>query len=270
MTITNDRSRVRDVFLGLVLAASVGGVHSETPATRFASVPMDPARLPETLLLFTGLVALVGALALLLTRRWNRALRVAALALVCFGLTFGMSRALHQPNRPTALLPANQNAATENSMSLVLGDVVLRVAPSKRYILSVDGREFLALNLERSQLRVSGVMGAHNRPITAIRENTFPYSHPSSVRPARDANALFVQEEGKDLFRVRYAEPRRIEVTGQFFATSTDPSAIISCDEGINWAGGQIARGTTLDLTRQGSGTVDFGRSGVVRILPRT
>jgi len=160
--------------------------------------------------------------------------------------------------------------ASENSMSLVLGDVVLRVAPSKRYVLSVDGREFLVLSLERSQLRVSGLMGANNRPLTGIQENTFPTSRPSSVRPARDANTLLVQEDGKNLFKVRYAEPRRIEVTGQFFEKSTDPSALISCDDGITWAGGKISRGTTLDLTRQGEGSLDFGRSGDVRILPRT
>ena len=269
MTTWIDRSRLRDAFLGLVLAATVGGAHLKSSGISLATVPMDPVALPESVLLFTGIWALVASVALLLTQGWNRALRVAIVSVVCFGLTFAASRTLHQPKRPVALRPANGNS-NDASMSLVLGDVVVRVAPSKRYVLSVEGKEFLVLSLERSQLRVSGVMGANNRPLTEIQENTFPSSRPPSVRPARDSNTLLVQDDGKNLFEVRYAEPRRIEVTGQFFEKSTDPSALISCDEGITWAGGRISRGTTLDLTHQGEGSVDFGRSGDVRILPRT
>jgi hypothetical protein len=251
--------------LGLEEALATQASGNASSVVHLATVPMDPASLPESVLLFTGLFAGVAALVLLVTRGWHRALRAGLLALTCFGLTFAMAKTLHQPARPAALRPAK-----ESSMSLVLGDVVLRVAPSKRYVLSVDGKEFLVLSIERSQLRVSGVMGARNQPLTTVSENTFPFSRPSSVRPARDANTILVQEEGKDLFKVRYAEPRRIEVTGQFFETKSNPTALISCDDGISWSGGTIPRGTTVDLTDQGSGSVDFGRSGVVRILPRT
>jgi hypothetical protein len=251
--------------LGLEEALATQTSGNASSVVHLATVPMDPSSLPESVLLFTGLFALVATVALLLTQGWNRAWRAAAVALVCFGLTFVMAKTLHQPAGPAALRPAK-----ESSMSLVLGDVVFRVVPSKRYVLSVEGKEFLVLSIERSQLRVSGVMGARNQPLTTVSENTFPSSRPSSVRPARDANTILVQEEGKDLFKVRYAEPRRIEVTGQFFEKKSNPTALISCDDGISWAGGTIPRGTTVDLTDQGSGSVDFGRSGEVRILPRT
>ena len=228
-------------------------------------VPMDPQYLPEAGLLFGGLVAAVTLVHFLRTRQMHQAIRSGLIVAGCVGAAAAMALTLHKAPGPPPLVPA-----MESSMSLVLGDVVLRVAPSERYVLSADGREFLVLDVRRSGLKVSGVVGAHDRVATGIRENTFPFSRPADVRPARDAHSLVVQEGGKDIVRVAYAEPRRIEVTGQFFGRRSDEAALISLENGISWRGGTIARGTTIDLRGQGPGRIDFGPSGAIRVLPQS
>jgi hypothetical protein len=228
-------------------------------------VPMDPQYLPEAGLLFGGIVAAVTVVHFLITKQARKAIRSGLIALGCVGVAGVMAVTLHKPPGPPALVPA-----AESSMSLVLGDVVLRVAPSERYVLSAGGKQFLVLDLHRSQLKVSGVIGAHDRVATGIQENTFPFTRPSGIRPARDAHTLLVQEGGRAIARVEYAEPRRIEVTGQFFGRRSDEAALISLENGISWHGGMIARGTTIDLRSQGSGRIDFGSSGAIRVLPQS
>lgn len=122
--------------------------------------------------------------------------------------------------------------------------------------------------LPETGLLFGGVVGADNHVATGIEENTFPFTRTSGVRPARDAHTLLVQEEGKNILRVQYAEPRRIEVTGQSFGRRSDRSALISFRNGISWNGGDIPRGATVDLRSQGAGRIDFGRSGAIRIMP--
>jgi hypothetical protein len=228
-------------------------------------VPMDPQYLPEAGLLFGGIVAAVTVIHYLLTKQSRKAIRSGLIGLGCVGVAVAMALTLHNPPGPPPLVPA-----MESSMSLVLGDVVLRVAPSERYVLSANGRQFLVLDLHRSRLKVSGVVGTHDQVATGIQENTFPYTRPSGVRPARDAHTLLVQEGGKAIARVEYAEPRRIEVTGQFFGERSDEAALISLENGISWRGGAIHPGATIDLRNQGPGRIDFGPSGAIRIVPQS
>jgi hypothetical protein len=67
---------------------------------------------------------------------------------------------------------------------------------------------------------------------------------------------------------VRYSEPRRIEVTGQFFDRHAAESALISFEKGISWTGGRVPPGTVVDLRNQGKGMIDFDPSGTVRMRP--
>jgi hypothetical protein len=228
-----------------------------------ATVPMNPEYLPEAGLLLAGVF--VGAMALyrILTRQPSRALRAGAVSLACISLALVLVGNCHSPVGPPALLPA-----AKNSMSLVLGDVILRVTPSDQYVLSVDHEQVLELDLCQSGLRVSGVIGAHDRVATDINQNTFP-SRQGRILPAKpDAHTLLVQEEGEEIFRSHYSEPLRIEITGQFFGRRSVEPAAISFQKGIHWSGGAVQPGTVIDLRDQGRGWVDFGGSGAIRILP--
>lgn len=224
-------------------------------------VPMNPEYLPELGLLIAGGFAAGVAIHSLATRRFRRSLLAAAAGLACLALTFVSAKTLHRPPGPPVLRPA-----TESSMSLVLGDVTLRVAPAKQYLLSVDDRQFLQLDLRRSGLAVSCVAGAHGRAATGIDRNTFPYKW-ADVRPSSpDAHTLLVRDDGEEIFRARYAEPRRIEVAGQFFQRHSAEKVLISFQDGIAWEGGRVPPGAVIDLTSQGRGRIDFGRSGVIRV----
>jgi len=227
-------------------------------------VPMDPTFLPEAALLLAGVLGFAFALRLLVIRQAGRAMGIGAASLACIALGFLMARTLHKPSEPPGLTPA-----AANSMSLVLGDVVLRVAPSNRYAFSVNGKQFLDLDLKRSKLRVSCVVGAENTVTTVIDQNTIPLSR-RGIRPSNlDGHTLLLQDEGMETFRIQYAEPRRIEVAGQMFEGTAGGPTIISFQKGIHWSGGDLQPGTVVDLRGQGSGMIDFGRSGSVRIVSR-
>jgi len=233
-------------------------------------MPMNPEYLPEAGLLLAGIFAWVVALRFLFTRRLSNALRAGAAGLGCFILAFVLVKTVHNsPGPPPVLLPAS-----ENSMSLVLGGVVLRVAPSNQYVLSVDNRRFLELELRRSQLRVTSLVGSGIGTATKVVQNAFPV-RTGDVHPSRDAHTLFVEAEGKHVLRVHYAEPLRIEIAGDFYDRKTIGAVLtsvhlISFQKGIEWTGGRIQEGTTLDIRKAGTGRIDFGPSGSIRVVPRS
>ena len=244
-------------------AGSLGAMFLLVAERAEATVPIDPQFLPDAALLLVGVFAGAIALHRLFTRQLGSAMRAGAVCLASTTLAFVLAGNCHkQTKKPAGLLPA-----AESSMSLVLGDVLLRVAPSERYVLSVDGKEFLELELQRTGLVVSCVVGSRNEAATGIRQNTFPISR-SGIRPSRpDTHTLLVQDEGKDIFRVHYSEPRRIEITGQLTERKSTQPALISFQKGIYWSGGAVPPGTVIDLKDQGKGRIDFGPSGLIRIV---
>jgi hypothetical protein len=93
---------------------------------------------------------------------------------------------------------------------------------------------------------------------------------PADSQPGRsDRHTLIAREHGEVVLRVHYAEPHRIEVTGRFYPSRADEPILISPTKGIHWKGGGVPAGATLDLRPQGRGTIDFERTGLIRILPR-
>ena len=247
-------------------------------------VPMSPEFLPEAALLLAGVFAGVLALRFLFARQPSNGMKAGAISITCIILAFVLAgthssvrsdRAANaRPARrdPLALLPAAKDSIEKGSeptpsMSLLLGDVLLRVAPSNRYVLSVDGKQFLELDSLQTGLIVGCVVAAHDETAAAMGRNTFPFRR-TDTRPSRvDAHTLRIQEEGKDIFRVHYAKPCKIEVTGSFFLSKREEPSVISFENGIRWSGGSIQPGTTVDLSHQGKGRIDFERSGLIRIL---
>ena len=228
-----------------------------------ATVPMDPQYLPEGALLLAGLF--LGAIGLhrLFTRQLGSAMKAGAASAASVTLAFVLANNGHNPPRPPGLQPA-----ATSSMALVLGDVVLRVAPSSRYVFSVNDKQFLELDLGRSGLTVSGVVGARDKAAASIERNTFPVRR-TGIRPSKpDSHTLLVQEDGEDIFRVQYSEPRMIEVTGEFFERRSAEPALISFQDGIHWSGGGVRQGTVIDLRSQSGGRIDFAPSGQIRVLP--
>src|SRR5262245_28133422 len=212
------------------------------PVVPMLVVPMDPQYLPELGLLIGGLFAAGAAVHFLLVHQKSQAIRAGAATLGCIALALVLAKTAHTTPDPTGLRPAGGN-----SMSLVLGEVVLRVAPSDRYTLSVDDRSFLEIDLRRSELAVTGVVGAHDKVVARIERNTFP-ARWADVRPTSpDAHTLLIHEAGEDIFRLHFSEPRRIEVASQFFG-ATAAAPLISCREGISWQGGAVRPGTVIDL----------------------
>ena len=259
---------------------------------RILTVPMNPEYLPEAALLLGGLIALVLAIRLLFVRQPLRALGVGAIAVACMalGLWMGRSGWVHAMNRygysdtetwpkPVALVPESTPGAEPPFMSLVLGKVTLRVAPADRYVLSVGDEPFLTLDSLRTGLRVTcdlaGVDGSRIR----VEDNVILNSEGREVRQGRTASAVLLQQESEDVFRVHFAEPRRIEIAGRFrpfyergnarnVARGTPEPARVSFEGGIRWEGGGVAPGATIDLTPQGKGRIDFAKSGLIQIRP--
>jgi len=245
-----------------VVSVALGAIVLFHAALAGATVPMDPQFLPEAGLLFVGVFAGAIALYRVFTRKLSQAMRAGAASLACIAVAFVIAGNFHKPPKPSVLLPA-----ATNSTSLVLGDVLLRVAASDRYVLSVDDKQFLDLDLRRSGLMVSCVVGSQDEAAICISQNTFPFSR-IGIRPSKpDGHTLVVQDEGEDVFRICYSEPRSIEVTGQLFERSSAEPALISFQNGIHWSGGGVPPGTVIDLRDQGKGRIDFGRSGSIRVL---
>jgi hypothetical protein len=149
-------------------------------------------------------------------------------------------------------------------MSLRLGAVTLKLAPSDRYILSVDGKRFLELETSRKGLLVScEVQGAHRD--ASIRRNSLRF--PTTPVPCPDAHTIALGDPGAETFRVRYADRRNIEVMGTFYPNGRDDTVVIRRGGGIHWTGGGASPGTMIDLRYFGKGTIDFERSGLIRVL---
>jgi hypothetical protein len=71
--------------------------------------------------------------------------------------------------------------------------------------------------------------------------------------------------DSTDLFSILYADPRRIEVMGRFYPEGRDTAIVLT--KGIHWPGGGAPPGTVIDLRHFGKGTIDFERSGLIRVL---
>lgn len=241
---------------------------------------MSPEWLPVMVLLLGGVFAGSVALNFLFTGRPSQAVRAGVAGLACFLLAFLLVRihgfhsrhglyashgaSTHRPPKPLVLRPAARDST--GVMMLLLGGVLLRVAPSNRYELSVDRERFLTLDSLGTGLIVDCRVGAKDEASTEISRSLFPF-YAAGVQPGRpDSSTLLVREKGKDIFRVHYANLRRIEVTGRFFAGETDGPAVISFERGIRWRGGGVPPGATIDLTRGGKGSIDFQRSGLIQI----
>ena len=246
-------------------------------------MPMSLEFLPEFALLIAGVILFGVALRFLIARRWSRAagLFAAGLAIVATAFVSGRSDRLHGQSstwKPLALVPADSSRTGENdadgqsSVSLVLGDVALRVSASNRYVLSLEDEPFLTLDSLASGLLVSCRVARSNGLAAAatISQNAVVYCG-SGVEPTRpDRHTIAVQERDEDILRIRYSEPRRIEVVGQFYVSGDrDPNpSIISLLNGIAWRGAVVPSGTSIDLRSQGDGTIRFERSGLIQVLP--
>jgi hypothetical protein len=101
-----------------------------------------------------------------------------------------------------------------------------------------------------------------------IRDNRFLYpTWPEGKTNRPDAHTFAVQDPKRmDFLRVRYADPHRIEVMGVFFTGDRRDTVELRDQGGIRWPGGGVAPRTMIDLRHFGKGTIDFERSGSIRV----
>ena len=242
---------------------------------RILTVPMNPEFFPETALLLGGVIAGILALRHLFAREPGPTLRVGGIAVACIVLALFLGRSgwIHsnygRQSKPMVLLPASTPSPDEaRFMSLALGDVILRVAPSERYVLSVEGKRFLTLDAPKSGMSVTcDLADDDGRIVGRIRRNT-PERYP--VRTSRpDTHTMLLQDaEGHEIFGVRYLGPTQVQITGSFHAAGLPEPVLVSTERGVHWKGGGVPPGTRIDLTPQGKGRIDFERSGLIRVLP--
>jgi hypothetical protein len=239
-------------------------------------VPIDPQFLPETALLVAALFSGVAAIRFLIGGNRSHALKAAAGAVGCVALAFLLAKTMHRESGTLALVPAAKNSReapnANPATTLVLGGVLVRVAPAEQYVLSVEGAPFLTLDLHRSRLRVTCTVQSEEGEAAKIVQNGVP-ARAGYLDTRRDAHTLLVQAGGKNVLRVFYASPSRVEVEGDFYERKRDEDTQISIHritfrKGIEWPGGRIAEGTTVDLTSQGAGPIDFRSDGAVRVAP--
>ena len=238
-------------------------------------MPMNPEWLPVLAILLGGVGAFVLALRALFAVRIRQGLGLGLLSLALMALAVAIGRPTGRQSRVIPLTPGKASASTleedpdSTATSLVLGGVVLRVPDSNRYDLTLDGRRFLALERSRNGLLVSCDPGSPKDGfVVHIRKNRFvyppwPLGHPN--RPDEQTFAL-QNDAGKDVFRVRYADPHRIEVMGVFTTSSDKDTMEIRERGGIRWPGGGAPRGMMVDLRHFGKGSIDFQRSGLIRV----
>lgn len=237
-------------------------------------VPVDPQFLPETALLIAAIISGVGAIRFLVLGHRANALKAAAGALGCIVLTFLVAKTMHPPAGTLALVPAAKSDTVPftatGATSLVMGGVLVRVAPSEQYILSVEGEPFLTLDLKRSKLHVTCTVQSEQGGAAKIVQNSVPV-RAGFLDTRRDPHTLLVQAGGRKVLWVRYAATSRVEIEGDFFERKREEDTqvsihLISFRKGIEWAGGRIGEGATVDLTAQGPGRLDFGPGGEIRI----
>ena len=235
------------------------------------------------LLAHTALWTAGGILALLavvLFLRRQRAAGIGAALAAAGSIVLALAPHAERPAAPTSPAPqaapqvhaivpdSTAPSADTSSTSLVLGTVVLKVAPSDHYALSVDGRQFLMLDTRSANGMVASCsVGDAQNGIAARLLRNRPIGAPGRLlRP--DDHTLLVQDQGVDLMRIRLVNPRRIEVHGRFFPLGRGTPVVVS-DEGVQWPGGAAKAGRTIDLRRFGAGTIDFRSNGRIRVRPR-
>lgn len=229
-------------------------------------VPIDPEYLPETMLVvaavFTGVLAARRAL----HQQWVSAAKSFGIAIGCAALAILLARTMHGPARQNALVPADKG-----SMTLELGGVDLHIVPSDHIALSVEGKGFLDLERKANDLWVSCTVVAPDGSSAKVIENSVPVRG-GVVNVERDAHALVVQGGGRELLRVGYPDPTRIVIQGDFYERGEKDSTktsihLITLRNGIEWPGGRVPFGRSIELTSQGTGRIDFGASGSVRVI---
>lgn len=257
---------------------------------------MSPEFLPHFVFLTIGLALGVAALHRLLNRKWGSALKLGlpSLALISLAVVVGRYAAskddwrLPESMRPNPLSPARDPgpAATTGeggeTMNVVLGGVVLRVLKSERYDFSTSDETFLTLFLQGNELLVSCDVAARHpsegsvvsmsptrarAPHLGARISQNSVTHRATgVRPERpDDHTILVRENDVEILRVHYADPRTIEVTGQFYLQSGEGSDLVALQKGIHWPGNLIPPGP-VDLATQGVGRIEFEPSGSIRV----
>lgn len=239
-------------------------------------VPVDPQFLPEVMLLIAAVFSGVAAVRFLVLGHRANALKAAAGAAGCIVFAFVLVKTMHPSPETLGLVPAarSDTAAPAATTTLVLGGVRVRVASAEQYVLSVEGAPFLTLDLQRSKLRVTCTVQSEQGAAAKIVQNSVPV-RAGFLDTRRDPHTLLVLAGGKNVLRVRYATPARVEIEGDFFERKREEDTqvsihMISFRKGIEWAGGRIAEGTTVDLTAQGPGRIDFGSGGGIRVTPVT
>lgn len=251
---------------------------------------MSPEWLLESALFLAALFA--GAVGVSLLRQGQRArgLQLGAISLAFLALTVGLSmnRKIHtagglgsrtpvqqaKPLTPLLPRPASSVDSSTNqlegtlSTSLLLGSVLVRVAASDRYELSVDKETFLLLEPETRGLFVTCHPVATNDSFGVRFHRNQIGTHEATVKwSTPDPHTLLVTERSEEMLRVRFLEPRKIEVAGRFAVSDSIPPIVITPLGGILWKGGAIPAGSTIDLTPQGKGRLNFESSGLLQIL---
>lgn len=251
---------------------------------------MSPEWLLESALFLAALFS--GAIGVSLLRQGDRArgLQLGAISIVFLALTLFLStnRKMHtagglgarpavqqaKPLTPLLPRPATSVQTGENeiegtlSTSFLLGSVLLRVVASERYEFSVDKETFLLLEPEKDGLFVTCHPVATNDSFGVGFERSRIGTHDSTIKwSTPDPHTLVVMERGEEMLRVRFLEPRKIEVTGRFAVSDSISPILITPLGGIRWKGGAIQAGATIDLTPQGKGRINFEPTGLIQIL---
>jgi hypothetical protein len=223
---------------------------------------MDPVWLPVFVLLLMAMGAGISGISFLRSGQRAHALKAWIVCFGCAALVYLSSQLTPKAGPLPELLPAH-----EESISVVLGGVVLRLDPAPTYMFAVGGEEFLTVSTRRSALRISGVVGEEDRPLAKVSENTFPARRGAHLRPGRSEHAIWVNEQGRRIFEAEFDDPGTIEITGEFFGSMNERASLISCRDGVHWGGGKLPAGYVVDLRGQKGSRVDFDRSGVIRFL---
>jgi len=238
-------------------------------------MPMNPEWLPVLGLLLAGIFAAFLTVRALRSRRGQDAVMFGVGSLGAIALALAIGRPEFPPDKVWPLTPgpasdeANVEEPDTTSTSLVLGAVTLRVPAAKRYDLALDGERFLRLETTRKGLVFTCDAGSDSgRIFVHIRENRFVYPTRHLGHRNRPDDHTFAVQKGDstDIFRVRYANPRRIEIMGEFYPRGPAAAVTFRDRGGILWPGGGAPPHTTVDLRHFGKGTIVFEKSGLVRV----
>ena len=251
-------------------------------------MPMDPSHLFELALLIAGVV--VGAVGLnrLFTRRWVRFLQLGAAgaALIAMAIFMGTETPWLRPNQPDAsrlLIPMVQadtlppEPGAPPRMSLLLGGVQVETVLSDKYVLSANGENFLTIDSLPSGIRVTCDVAELSDPplhlpqlAAQLGRNVVFFSGEDVIASKPDPCTLLVREKDKDILRVQYVDPHRIDVEGQFLLSKGKEARMVVLQNGIRWPGGDIESGSgAVDLRPQGKGRIELTPSGAIQVVSR-